>query len=441
MKKQEVFKGMDLNEVSEMKLVEDSVKSCLSKNQLGIKRRRDIIPAKLATAIIQKSNEGAWSYMGLAKYYALMTGNIVSKQAIWKAFQNYILTLFHQLLAMLLCMNIDQGLDKSSKLFDRILVEDSTTTALPNKFKNFFPGSSNQNGSNSSFKVQTLYDLITESFINFTVTPYTDNDLKMSSDILKFVKSRDLILRDMGYFCISHFQEMIWKGAFFISRLKLPISIYHLNGKKINFFQLLKEGKLIDIPILLGNDIKLPVRLIAIPLTKELTEQRKRKANNNKRTKYSKLYKFLLGWNVMITNISTEDCTSEQIYNLYSLRWRIESIFKMWKSYMNFKEYSNQASLQQLFITIMSRLILFTIINQVSIKIFVQKIEKEKKREVSFFQLYDLINQNIQGFISAVLDTNKREFYEKLIIKTCLYEKREDRTNYTKKKNKILALC
>lgn len=190
--------------------------------------------------------------------------------------------------------------------------------------------------------------------------------------------------------------------------------------------------------ILLGNK-KFPVRLIALPIPEKEEEQRRRKANANK-TNYTKLYKFLLGWNLMITNITVEDCSAEEIYKLYSLRWRIESIFKMWKSYMKFDEFSNVASLEQLLITIVAKLIWVTLIHQTAIDIFVQKIELKLNREVSFFQLYNLIHEDINRYISAILNYKEREFYEKLIIKTCLYEKRNDRQNYTQSKNEILAL-
>jgi hypothetical protein len=191
--------------------------------------------------------------------------------------------------------------------------------------------------------------------------------------------------------------------------------------------------------ILLGTQ-KLPVRLIAIPIPENEEEQRRRKANLNKRTNYTRLYKFLLGWNLMITNINVDDCSAEEIYKLYTLRWRIESIFKMWKSYMNFADFSNVASLEQLLITIVAKLIWVTLIHQTAIEVFVTKIELKLDREVSMFQLYNLINEDIKRYISAILNKKEQAFYENLIIKTSLYEKRKDRENYTQSKNRILAL-
>ncbi len=439
MKILEINKVEELSSEQEETLIADGLESCLENIDLKIiSRVRDIIPVKLLATIIQKSNEGTWSYSQIAKKYGLNTGITVTKQAIWKATQKYVFTTLQVILSFLLTKSMGAKSLSNNKFFNRILIEDSSTIKIDNKFKLFFPGSANQNGSNSSIKFHTIYNLISERFVNFKITPFTDNDLSMSKGIFEFIQTNDLIIRDMGYFIIDNFKEINKKLAFFISRLKLPIKLFHLNGEEISLFKLLKTREIIDIQILLGNK-KFPVRLIALPIPEKEEEQRRRKANANK-TNYTELYKFLLGWNLMITNITVEDCSAEEIYKLYSLRWRIESIFKMWKSYMDFDKFSNVASLEQLLITIVAKLIWVTLIHQTAIDIFVQKIELKLNREVSFFQLYNLINEDINRYISAILNYKEREFYEKLIIKTCLYEKRNDRQNYTQSKNEILAL-
>ena len=421
-------------------LITEGLKKWTSKNGKIVSRIRSIIPEKLIITIIRKSNEGTWSYSQIAKAYALDTKFIVTKQAIWKATQKYVYNTLEAILCYLLTKAVNSISLSHNKFFNRIILEDSTSIKIDNKFKTLFPGSANQNGSNSIIKIHTMYDLIVEKFINFKITPYTNNDLTMSKDIFSFIKPKDLIIRDMGYFIVENFKVINSKLAFFISRLKFPIKIFHLNGNEISFFELLKERKIIDIPILLGSTLKLKVRLIAIPISKKEEIERRRKANLNKRANYSDLYKFLLGWNLMITNIDVNDCSPEEIYKLYSLRWRIESIFKMWKSYMNFTYFSHDASLEQLLITILAKLIWVTLIHQTAIEIFVKKIEAKLNREVSLFQLYNLIREDINRYISAIVNYKEREFYEKLIIKTCLYEKRKDRQNFTQYKKEILSL-
>ncbi|WP_240522481.1 transposase, partial [Bacillus toyonensis] len=43
--------------------------------------------------------------------------------------------------------------------------------------------------------------------------------------------------------------------------------------------------------------------------------------------------KLLQGITVYMTNIPTEWVPKEKIYDLYSLRWQIELLFKIWKSW------------------------------------------------------------------------------------------------------------
>lgn len=51
--------------------------------------------------------------------------------------------------------------------------------------------------------------------------------------------------------------------------------------------------------------------------------------------------KRLIDMNVYITNTSLEEVPTNFVYALYSLRWQIEVLFKMWKSFFEIDEYKN----------------------------------------------------------------------------------------------------
>ena len=42
-----------------------------------------------------------------------------------------------------------------------------------------------------------------------------------------------------------------------------------------------------------------------------------------------------IGLNLFVTNVEREKCSANAIYELYTLRWQVELIFKTWKSVMN----------------------------------------------------------------------------------------------------------
>jgi DDE family transposase len=47
----------------------------------------------------------------------------------------------------------------------------------------------------------------------------------------------------------------------------------------------------------------------------------------------SQTYLFLLGWTLFVTNAPETMISLKQVYDFYRIRWQIELIFKLWKSY------------------------------------------------------------------------------------------------------------
>ena len=45
--------------------------------------------------------------------------------------------------------------------------------------------------------------------------------------------------------------------------------------------------------------------------------------------------------NLFVTNIPKGDCTANEIYQLYKIRWQIELIFKTWKSVLKYRQDKN----------------------------------------------------------------------------------------------------
>ena len=67
----------------------------------------------------------------------------------------------------------------------------------------------------------------------------------------------------------------------------------------------------------------------------QVADRRRQKARENARRKGRTLsphHLELLGWNIYITNVSPTLLTLPQILVMYSVRWQVELIFKVWKS-------------------------------------------------------------------------------------------------------------
>jgi IS4 transposase len=67
----------------------------------------------------------------------------------------------------------------------------------------------------------------------------------------------------------------------------------------------------------------------------------------------------LMGWTILITTISPNRADFERLLAIYGLRWRIEVIFKAWKSHMKFDRL-HRVSRNQMLILLKARLLLIT---------------------------------------------------------------------------------
>lgn len=238
--------------------------------------------------------------------------------------------------------------------FKRIKIVDSTSLILPEIFKEKYKGSGGSS-SDSSVKIQLEYDLLTGEFFNCDILDGIRNDADYLPNIQQDIREKDLYLKDLGYFKIDDLATIDKQNAFYISKLKSTIGIYSKNPNpefkrngevkksteytRVDIEKLvepLAEGETIELfNIYIGKDKKLKSRLIISKLTEE---NKRKKVNKHKKnikkgkTKNTSKTEFWNSVNVYITNIPSELLTKELIHNIYSLRWSIELMFKVWKS-------------------------------------------------------------------------------------------------------------
>ena len=106
---------------------------------------------------------------------------------------------------------------------------------------------------------------------------------------------------------------------------------------QLSLLGILRRDGRFDQNVLLSAEHKVPVRLVALPVPEQVANQRRRKAktNRDKRCNPSKAHLELLGWNIFVTSVDSLTWGAETVQKVYGVRWRIEIIFKSWKSYFN----------------------------------------------------------------------------------------------------------
>jgi Transposase DDE domain len=274
----------------------------------------------------------------------------LSKQALHKRLGRPAVLFLQGCLAAAIGSRLSSNLACRPTAFGRVLIQDSTCISLPARLAGLFPGPSNQSGKpQACLRIQCLYDLLTERFVRFTLGPFTRNDQAAAGDLPPLLQPRDMVLRDLGYFTIDSLRAIAAKAAFFLTRLRYGVTLFcPKSGAPIDLAKILRPGATLDIELLLGQREKLPVRLLAFALPPKIAAERRRKAraDRDKRLCHSDHYLYLLGWNIFLTNASPQQLPLATAATLYRLRWRVEILFKAWKSHLGLHHVSQLGSRQ-----------------------------------------------------------------------------------------------
>ena len=247
---------------------------------------------------------------------------------------------------------------QSNKLhFNRILVNDATSYGLPLNFYDEFKGSGGAR-SKAAIKIQLQYNLLSGSFLCCDIDNGTSSDGKYVETMDKYTKPGDLRLSDLGYYKVAYLKKIDDKKAFFISKLKSTSIVYKKNPSprtkangeilksteyiKIDILEIIKplaDGETIELKnVYIGSKKELKTRLIITKLSEE--NKKKREIKHLKAVKRGRgtVNDKSIAWNginVYITNVPEEILSTEEIHDIYTLRWQVEIMFKIWKSIFN----------------------------------------------------------------------------------------------------------
>jgi hypothetical protein len=310
-------------------------------NQLSVRtgfiqRSRTIRAVEFLIYMITESVRGCVSCNDLATAIQCEAGTITSRQAYHDKMSHASVAFFEAILGVLMHAKTDRNLPSRFHQFKRILVQDSTLIKLPEKLMNAFSGVKNAYTQVCNARIQCVYDLLGGIFVQWSIHSYSQNDLAVARHL--HVRAGDLVLRDRGYFTPNESRRIIEAKGEFVSRYKCKTILYDpQTGHEIDLLRLLKTQRNIDRKVWIGKDNPIEVRIIAAEVSQETVARRRQKAKKeNKGHCPSKEVLFLMGWTIFLTSLTSRDLDITDFLELYGLRWRIETIFKTWKSHFNF---------------------------------------------------------------------------------------------------------
>jgi len=377
-----------------------------------------------------------------AEKVSLILKRIFSKSAISAKLQYRQLDFVTALLEHVLRNQLYQGHVEhlSSNLlstFSRVFVEDSMCVKLPRNLAKAFPGAHSKTGEAATARVQCRIELKSGQTSHLEIQCYRDNDQKFSGNILHILRPGDLVIRDLGYWSLKVFRLIAWMNAFFLTRYRFGTHVYDFESEEqINLNKVLGKAKkqnqqVVELQVYIGKKEKLPVRLVAIRVPQNIEQERRRKAlkNRNKRTNHSEDYLDLLAWTIFITNVPVGTWTPQEMLRVYGYRWRIEIIFKAWKSQFKFEEFfktKQRLSVPRAEITLRLLLVWITLFFVRLFNFFLSQIYLKKQKFISILKFAKFFKEHF-GQLIAYPDW---DFYIELVARYCTYDKRKGVPNF-----------
>jgi hypothetical protein len=333
------------------------------------RKPKEITPLLFVQSAILLVTQSVVSLRRWAILLGLLGHCSVAKQSLWERLTQGAVALLEQTLGLVLAQRVQAraaALPQVLRSFTRVIIQDSTLIPLCATLAKIFPGSRNQCGTkHGQLRIQALYDLLTQRFLLFGLSGFTRNDQAAAHDVLSALQAGDLVLRDLGYFVVETFQRIAAANAFFLSRLRLDARLFDPQSQRpLALLKALRRHGQLDQAVVVGQQ-KLPARLVAIKLPEAIAAERRRRAkqNRDKRCRPNAAYLALLGWAIFITNVDRKVLSARAVAQVYGLRWRIETIFKAWKSHFRITEVPD-GSPEQLLSIIYARLIFLTVMMQ-----------------------------------------------------------------------------
>lgn len=366
-------------------------------------------------------------------------GDTPSRQAVALRLNKEFEVFLQSLLSQVISGKINQDI-KTGRLpvadfrhYQRVLVQDSTVIHLPTALFPFFSGVSNGTSTVCNARIQAVYDLLSAELIEFSINPYSKNDLSAAPELE--LKPGDLVLRDRGYLTASEIQRHCDAKADFIYRHKTgTVYLDVATHQPVDLPALLKAHGHLDMTVLLNNEDQTPVRLVTAPVSAETANLRRMRAKKEtKGHNPSAAVLELMDWTLFITNIPKDKADFSQILGIYGLRWRIEVIFKAWKSHVKF-DLLHRVSERQMRILLKTRLIVIAAASRLY-RGLEEVIWRQHRGRLSLLKFMNYLTSSSANIL-RVLNWKARASVEASAIETalakyCCYDKRKKRRNFS----------
>jgi hypothetical protein len=268
-------------------------------------------------------------------------GNVsVSDTAVHERFTEPCAQFLHQVLEEMTNVVVQAAHDVPIKLLRRfraVLLEDSSSIALPDELAEVWQGcGGKQAHTKAAVKLQTRWELkrgrlqgpqLANGRSSDQASPFRDEEVVPGS----------LLVSDLGYFNLRQMAARQRAGGYTLSRLKAGTALFSRCGKRLQLDATLlpqRVGQLKELPVLVGADARLPMRLLLLRVPKAVADQRREELLTDAQRRgepVSEETLRLADWTMLITDVPASRLRFEEALVLLRERWQMELVYKLWK--------------------------------------------------------------------------------------------------------------
>ncbi|GHO82393.1 IS4 family transposase [Dictyobacter formicarum] len=225
--------------------------------------------------------------------------------------------------------------------FRAVIVEDSSSILLPAELASIWQGWGNGEQVNAAaVKLFVRWDVLGGKLEGPRLTDGRQTDTKspFNTDTLP---DGGLYLADLGFFSLGRLTGLAHRTEgskrFFVMRWQYGTGLFTRSGHQIELRGVLpqRDGEAKGMGVLLGKQVRLPVRLIMIRVSEKVAEQRRkhiRERAQDHSTRPSEELLYLAGWTIVVSNVPHARLSLPEALVLLRLRWQIERLFRLWKN-------------------------------------------------------------------------------------------------------------
>lgn len=232
------------------------------------------------------------------------------------------------------------------KRFKAIHIRDSSIVGLPKELKQVWKGAGNNCGETAALKLQVSWEQCRGALDGLVLQDGSSQDRTSPYQRME-LEAGALHLADLGYYSLEKLAEDHQKGVYWLTRMKFKTLLWNEQGLALDLLGFLSRQtqEQIDIPVVVGRKQQVACRLLVSRVPQEVADRRRQRIRAQYRKKGGQPSQQLLqlaSWTLALTNVPPNQLSLQEALVLLKVRWQIELLFKLWKSYLSIDEWNSQ---------------------------------------------------------------------------------------------------